>query len=124
MIHELVQLIRNTVYSNHAIEQLRAQGYSVLDTDEAKLSAFIREHIGIDGHYALHLPDLGGNHRPAPQPRQPRRLIQRPGSRRIVTALPPSTESVARSVRWYLEHSPDKRDAGFAAADAALVQAK
>ncbi|WP_327146880.1 hypothetical protein [Nocardia sp. NBC_01327] len=27
------------------------------------LSAFIREHIGIDGHYAFHLPDFGGNHR-------------------------------------------------------------
>jgi TnpA family transposase len=54
----------NTVYSNRAVEQLRAQEYPVLDTDEAKLSAFIREHIGIDGHYAFHLPDLGGNHRP------------------------------------------------------------
>lgn len=58
----------NTVYSNRAVEQLRAQGYPVLDTDEAKLSAFIREHIGIDGHYAFHLPDLGGNHRPLRNP--------------------------------------------------------
>jgi hypothetical protein len=52
----------NTVYSNHAVEDLRAQGYPVLGTDEARLSAFIRGHIGIDGHYAFHLPDLGGGH--------------------------------------------------------------
>jgi hypothetical protein len=44
------------------VEHLRAQGYPVLDTDEARLPAFIRGHIGIDGHYAFHLPDLGGSH--------------------------------------------------------------
>jgi hypothetical protein len=58
----------NTVYSNRAVEHLRAQGYPVLDTDEARLSAFIRGHIGIDGHYAFHLPDLGGSHRPLRDP--------------------------------------------------------
>jgi Tn3 transposase DDE domain len=58
----------NTIYSNHAVEHLRAQGYPVLDTDEARLSAFIRGHIGIDGHYAFHLPDLGGSHRPLRDP--------------------------------------------------------
>ena len=58
----------NTVYSNHAVEHLRAQGYPVLGTDEARLSAFIRGHIGIDGHYAFHLPDLGGGHRPLRDP--------------------------------------------------------
>jgi hypothetical protein len=50
------------------VEHLRAQGYPVLDTDETRLSAFIRGHIGIDGHYAFHLPDLGGNHRPLRDP--------------------------------------------------------
>jgi hypothetical protein len=50
------------------VEQLRAQGYPVLETDEARLSAFIRGHIGIDGHYAFHLPDLGGAHRPLRDP--------------------------------------------------------
>lgn len=53
----------NTVYSNRALDQLRAQGYPVLDGDAERLSAFIRAHIGIDGHYAFHLPDLGGAHR-------------------------------------------------------------
>ncbi|MFE9320022.1 hypothetical protein ACIHDR_04055 [Nocardia sp. NPDC052278] len=32
----------------------------MLDADAERLSAFIRAHIGIDGHYAFHLPDLGG----------------------------------------------------------------
>jgi hypothetical protein len=26
--------------------------------------AFVRRHLGIDGHYSFHLPDLGGAHRP------------------------------------------------------------
>jgi hypothetical protein len=40
------------------------------DTDEARLSAFIRSRIGIGigGHYAFHLPDLGGSHRPLRDP--------------------------------------------------------
>ena len=58
----------NTVYCNRALDQLRDQGYPVLDTDAERLSAFIRDHIGIDGHYAFHLPDLGGTHRPLRDP--------------------------------------------------------
>ena len=58
----------NTVYIDHAVEHLRAQGYPVLDDDAARLSAFIRAHIGIDGHYASQLPDLGGSHRPLRDP--------------------------------------------------------
>jgi hypothetical protein len=27
-----------------------------------------RAHIGIDGHYGFHLPDLGGAHRPLRDP--------------------------------------------------------
>jgi TnpA family transposase len=50
----------NTVYMDRALDQLHAQGYPVLDADVARLSAFIRRHIGIDGHYAFQLPDLGG----------------------------------------------------------------
>ena len=58
----------NTVYSNRALDQLREKDYPVLDTDAERLSAFIRDHIGIDGHYAFHLPDLGGAHRPLRDP--------------------------------------------------------
>lgn len=35
----------NTVYTNRALEQLRAQGYPVRDEDAQRLSAFIRTHI-------------------------------------------------------------------------------
>src|SRR6266568_3694522 len=61
----------NTFYTNRALEQLRAQGYPVLDADAARLSAFIRAHIGIDGHYAFHLPDFGGTHRKLRDPDSP-----------------------------------------------------
>ena len=56
-----------TVYLDRALDQLRAQGYPVLDADVARLSAFIRDHIGIDGH-SFNLPDLGGTHRPLRDP--------------------------------------------------------
>ncbi|WP_328400965.1 hypothetical protein [Nocardia sp. NBC_00403] len=42
------------------MNHLSAQDYPVLNADVARLSAFIRDHIGIDGHYAFHLPDLSG----------------------------------------------------------------
>ncbi len=58
----------NTVYSDRALEQLRAQDYPVREEDAARLSAFIPGHIGIDGHHAFHLPDLGGTHRPLRDP--------------------------------------------------------
>ncbi len=58
----------NTVYTDRALDKFRAQGYSVRDEDARRLSAFIRTHIGIDGHYAFHLPDLGGTHRPLRDP--------------------------------------------------------
>jgi TnpA family transposase len=58
----------NTVYMNRALQQLRAQQYPVLDEDAARLSPFVREHIGLDGHYTFHLPDLGGTHRPLRNP--------------------------------------------------------
>lgn len=61
----------NTFYTDRALEQLRAQGYPVRDEDAQRLSAFIRTHIGIDGHYAFHLPDLGGGHRPLRDPTHP-----------------------------------------------------
>ncbi|MEU1521628.1 hypothetical protein ABZ413_05395 [Nocardia rhamnosiphila] len=41
------------------------------NADAQRLSAFIRTHIGIDGDYAFHLPDLGGNHRPLRDPDAP-----------------------------------------------------
>lgn len=58
----------NTVYLDHAVTMLREQGYPVLDDDVARLSAFIRAHLGLDGHYSFVLPDLGGRPRPLRDP--------------------------------------------------------
>jgi TnpA family transposase len=61
-------VVWNTVYENRALAALRAGGYPVLDTDVERLSAFVRAHIGIDGHYSFHLPDPSGVHRPLRDP--------------------------------------------------------
>lgn len=36
----------NTFYTNAALEQLRAEGYPVRDEDLARLSPFVRHHLG------------------------------------------------------------------------------
>jgi len=54
----------NTVYLDRALAELRAQGYPVLDEDIARLSAYMRKHINVHGHYSFRLPDLGGTGRP------------------------------------------------------------
>lgn len=53
----------NTVYLDAAVAKLRAQGHPVRDEDVARLSAYIREHINVQGHYFFELPDLGGARR-------------------------------------------------------------
>ena len=49
----------NTRYMNAALDQLRAQGYLVLDEDVARLSPFLRDHLNVVGNYTFSLPDLG-----------------------------------------------------------------
>ncbi|WP_354236953.1 Tn3 family transposase [Arthrobacter sp. UYEF3] len=53
----------NTVYLDRALETLRAQGHSIAEEDEARLSAYLRRHINVHGHYSFQLPDLGGSWR-------------------------------------------------------------
>jgi hypothetical protein len=60
----------NTVYLDRALTQLRAAGYPALDADVARLSAYLRRHINIHGHYTVALPDLGGRHRVLRDPDQ------------------------------------------------------
>jgi TnpA family transposase len=43
----------NTVYLDRALTEPRAQGYPVDNADVARLSPFVRSHIGIDGHYSF-----------------------------------------------------------------------
>lgn len=61
----------NTLYLDHALSALRAQGYPVTDADAARLSAYQYRHINVHGHYSFALPDLGGNYRPLRDPDAP-----------------------------------------------------
>ncbi len=47
-----------TVYLNAAITQLKAQGYPVREEDAARLSPFVRKHLGVHGTYSFAPPDL------------------------------------------------------------------
>ena len=47
-----------TVYLNAALEQLKAQSYPVREEDTARLSPFVRKHLGVHGTYSFALPDL------------------------------------------------------------------
>ncbi|RBO85211.1 hypothetical protein DFR74_11559 [Nocardia puris] len=59
------------MYLDRALAELRAQDYPVRDADTARLSAFVRKHLRLEGHYSFHLPDLGGSHRPLRDPDAP-----------------------------------------------------
>jgi TnpA family transposase len=48
----------NTCYMNAALEELRAQGRTVLDADIARLSPFVRGHLNVHGKYSFLLPAL------------------------------------------------------------------
>ncbi|WP_327116148.1 transposase [Nocardia sp. NBC_01730] len=61
----------NTVYLDHALSVLREPGYPLCDADVARLLAFIRAHLGLEGHYSFLLPDLRGRRRPLRDPDAP-----------------------------------------------------
>ena len=47
----------NTLYMQAALDQLRADGYSVLPEDEARLSPLGQEHINVLGRYSFVVPE-------------------------------------------------------------------
>jgi Tn3 transposase DDE domain len=61
----------NTVYLDHAIGQLRATGYPVLDADVARLSPYMRRHINFHGHYSFAPINLAGTRRALRDPDAP-----------------------------------------------------
>ncbi len=63
-----IVVLWNSVYSDRALDALREQDYPVREEDAARLSAFGRKHIRLEGHYSFALPDLGGIHRPLRDP--------------------------------------------------------
>ena len=46
------------MYLNAAITQLKTQGYPEREEDAARLSPFVRKHLGVHGTYSFALPDL------------------------------------------------------------------
>jgi len=58
----------NTVYLDHALTRLRAEGYPVRDEDVLRLSPYMRRHLNVHGHYSFQLPDLAGARRPLRNP--------------------------------------------------------
>ena len=61
----------NTVYLDAALARLRADGYPVADEDVARLSAYMRHHLNVEGHYSFQLPDLAGTRRALRDPDTP-----------------------------------------------------
>ena len=58
----------NTVYLDAALARLRGEGYPVRDEDVVRLSAYMRRHLKVHGHYSFQLPDLAGTRRATPIP--------------------------------------------------------
>lgn len=48
----------NTIYTDAALDQLRAEGYDVRDEDVARLSPLACRHINMLGRYAFTIPDM------------------------------------------------------------------
>jgi TnpA family transposase len=61
----------NTVYLDHALDEMRATGYPVLDADVARPSPYMRRHINFHGHYSFASTDLGGARRALRDPDLP-----------------------------------------------------
>ena len=60
-----------TRYMNAALDQLRAQGYPVLEEDAARLSALVDSHLNVHGSYTFTPPNLAGRLRPLRDPTTP-----------------------------------------------------
>jgi len=58
----------NTVYLDAILDQLRADGFPVLDADVARLSPYMYAHINVHGHYTFTAADLRGGRRPLRDP--------------------------------------------------------
>ena len=49
------------MYMEAALDQLRADGYTVKDEDVARLSPLLHEHINMLGRYSFSVPDAVAN---------------------------------------------------------------
>jgi len=62
----------NTIYTEAALQQLRAEGYAMRDEDIARLSPLLHEHINMLGRYSFAVPEAGarGELRPLRDPNE------------------------------------------------------
>ena len=49
-------------------DQLRAEGYPVLEPDVIRLSPYMRRHLNVHGHYSFQLPETAGGRRELSDP--------------------------------------------------------
>lgn len=63
----------NTLYMQAAIDQLRAEGYPVLDQDIPHLNSHVHDHINMLGRYSFSIPESvsRGELRPLGNPSEP-----------------------------------------------------
>lgn len=63
----------NTIYIEAAVNQLREEGFLVLDEDAARLSSFSHGHLNMLGRYSFAMPDevKRGELRPLRKPNNP-----------------------------------------------------
>lgn len=47
----------NTIYMDAALQQLRQEGYPVLEEDVARLSALLYRHINMQGRFSFTVPE-------------------------------------------------------------------
>ena len=59
-------VLRNTLYMDAVLNQLRTEGYPVRPQDEARLSAFGHEHINRLGRYSFQVPEAVARGEPRP----------------------------------------------------------
>ena len=64
--------LKNTIYIEAALAQLRKEGYTVRDEDVARLSPLIYKHIHVLGRYSFLMPEsvAKGELRPLRNPAQ------------------------------------------------------
>ncbi len=63
-------ILWNTLYMSAILDQLRQEGYKVLDEEAARLSPLIHKHINMLGRYSFSVPEsvMWGELRPLRNP--------------------------------------------------------
>ena len=71
----------------------------MLDEDIARLSAYMRKHINVHGHYSFRLPDLGGTGRPLRQGARRDRNTSATVTARMIVPMDSTTSVVGTSLK-------------------------